>query len=161
MSDAAYCSVLRQLLDEELACSSRLLDALRKEETTIAARDPDALSAVVAEKDGLLAQMESSHKRRTELMQQAGASTDAAAFSALVASCGDGVIEQLWSKLRESLQACQRQNNINGRVLESSRRNVQRALAILLGGQPDGTELYNQHGRSTTPSLGGRQVTKA
>jgi len=47
------------------------------------------------------------------------------------------------------LERCHRQNEANGRMLESSRRHVQTALATLQR-QPLPTELYGRNGSATS-----------
>ncbi|MEW5992785.1 MAG: flagellar protein FlgN [Candidatus Zixiibacteriota bacterium] len=163
MSLAAVCNVLGSVLREEQECASRLLAVLETEHAAIARRDTDALQQAVDEKQILLAQLETSHGRRLQLLQQEGIEAAPQGFEALLAQCAVGhkELNDLWVRTKAVLESCQRQNQINGAVLESSRRITHRALSILLGGQAEGSELYNQSGKATTSPFGGNRVIKA
>lgn len=164
MSLTSVCNVLAGVLREEQECASRLLAVLETEHAAIARRDTDTLQQAVAEKQTLLAQLEASHGRRLQLLQQEGIAAAPQGFDALLAQCSVGHTEltDLWGRTKAVLESCQRQNQINGAVLESSRRITHRALSILLGGgQAEGSELYNQAGKATTSPFGGNRVIKA
>lgn len=159
MSHAQACSSLAQLLQQELEVAAHLLEVLTTEHEVIASRDTDILQQVVAEKQDLLARLETSHKQRLALLSAAGLDANPDGFDVLLERCAD--LQLRWNNLKENLSSCQRQNQLNGALLESSRRSTHRALSILLGGQGDNSELYNQAGKSTPSVLGGNRVIKA
>lgn len=148
---------------QEQDSSSRLLDCLRAEHEAINRHDTDALQQVVADKQMFLARLETSHAQRMQLIRDAGLTSDLDGFDELLAqcvTCGHD-LNARWAELKDVLASCQRQNQVNGAVLESSRRTTHRALSILLGGQVDGPELYNQAGKATSSMRGGNRVIKA
>jgi flagellar biosynthesis/type III secretory pathway chaperone len=151
------------LLQQEQAYASRLLDVLKAEHEALARRDTDALQQSVADKQELLAQLEASHGRRLQLMHDTGLDAGRDGFDALLSLCAEHGhdLHSSWNALKEVLASCQRQNQVNGAILESSRRTTHRALSVLLGGQADSPELYNQSGKSTPSALGGNRVIKA
>ncbi len=157
------CELIGRLLREELESSARLLAVLKTEHEAIAQRDTDTLQQVVADKQQLLEQLDGCHGRRVQLMQDAGLASGRESFENILSQCADAGSDLAsgWSEVKDMLLACQRQNQINGTVLESSRRTTHQALGILLGGQGDDTELYNQAGKSTPSTIGGRKVIKA
>lgn len=163
MSLAQACVSLEQLLQQEQEAATRLFAVLKAEHEAIARRDTDTLQQVVADKQALLTQLEDSHSQRLQLMQAAGLNSDRDGFDTLLGRCtaSGHDLHSSWSELKGSLTSCQRQNQLNGAVLESSRRSTHRALSILLGGQADSPELYNQTGKSTPSVLGGNRVIKA
>lgn len=163
MSHAQACSSLAQLLQQEQAVAAHLLEVLTAEHEAIASRDTDILQQAVAEKQDLLARLETSHKQRLALLSAAGLDANPDGFDALLERCAASGhdLQPRWNNLKESLSSCQRQNQLNGALLESSRRSTHRALSILLGGQGDNSELYNQAGKSTPSVLGGNRVIKA
>jgi flagella synthesis protein FlgN len=163
MSLAQACVSLGQLLQQEKEAAVRLFAVLKAEHEAIARRDTDTLQRVVGDKQALLSQLEDSHSQRLQLMQAAGLNSDPDGFDALLGRCAVSGHDfySTWFELKESLISCQRQNQLNGAVLESSRRSTHRALSILLGGQADSPELYNQTGKSTPSMLGGNRVIKA
>ncbi|GAB4290714.1 MAG: hypothetical protein Kow0096_04400 [Thiohalomonadaceae bacterium] len=162
---AKVCDMLGGLLQAEQECAARLLIVLEMEHEAIARRDTDTLQQAVADKQKLLAQLEASHGRRLQLLQTAGLQAGPEGFDTLLAECSGGQghaeLASLWTRTKAALESCQRQNQINGAVLESSRRITLSALSILLGGQAEGSELYNQSGKATTSPFGGNRVIKA
>jgi len=157
------CSALGDLLQQELEAAVRLRVVLTTEHEAIARRDTDTLEQAVAEKQALLTQLEQSHKQRLALLSASGLDADPDGFATLLARCAGSGYDwsSRWEELKENLIACQRQNQVNGAVLENSRRTTHRALSILLGGQTDSPELYNQTGKATPSQLGGSRIIKA
>lgn len=157
------CSALGDLLRQELEAAVRLRVVLGTEHEAIARRDTDTLQQAVAEKQELLAHLERSHKQRLALLSASGMDADPDGFVTLLARCADSGHDwsSRWDELKETLIACQRQNQVNGAVLENSRRATHQALSILLGGQADSPELYNQAGKAMPSQLGGSRIIKA
>jgi flagellar biosynthesis/type III secretory pathway chaperone len=162
MTLSQACASLGQLLQMEQDGAARLLEVLEAEHEAIARRDTDALQQLVAGKQVLLEQLESGHGKRLQMMREAGLAVDQGGFEALLVRCADNGhdLQSRWLALKAVLSSCQRQNQMNGVVLETSRRTTHRALTILLGGQADGTELYNQAGKSSPSHLAGSRVIK-
>lgn len=163
MALSQACVSLGRLLQQEQECSSRLLVILQTEHDAIARRDTDILQQAVTQKQALLAQLEASHGQRLQLISDVGLVSGRGGFETLIEQCADAGhdLRSRWSELKATLASCQQQNQLNGAVLESSRRTTHRALSILLGGQTDGPELYDQAGKSTPSTLGGNRVIKA
>lgn len=164
MASPVHCSELAGLLRDEAQLAARLLEVLRDEQGAMAARDDTALQQAVAAKEDLLAELESCHRRSGTLYQAQGVKGDKAGIEQMVTACteaGDDRLEATWRELQETLRACQRQNEINGKVIATHRQVVQRSLAILLGGHAEGTELYTQDGKASAGGYGGRTYTKA
>lgn len=157
------CASLGHLMQQEQEAAARLFAVLQTEHEAIARRDTDALQQAVADKQALLNQLENSHNRRLQLMQAAGLNSGPDGFDIMLERCAASGHDLFlrWNDLKESLVSCQRQNQLNGAVLESSRRSTHRALSILLGGQGDSSELYNQAGKSTPSMPGSNRVIKA
>jgi len=160
---SAACEHLERALQKELASSTGLLAVLKAEHESIARRDTDALQRAVTEKQGFLAQLDASHGQRLQMIRGAGLDPDRQGFEELLSRCAAAGHDMRgsWDAVKEALIACQRQNQINGKVLESNRRTTHRALSMLLGGQGDSTELYDQAGKSTPSLGGGGRVIKA
>lgn len=157
------CNALRQLLLEQEGLAGRLLSVLETENEYVANRDNEGLERIVEEKRLLIDQLETCYRRNTGILSNAGISADLPGLGEALQSCksADNTLVQTWESLKERLLACEKQNLVNGKLLESSRRVTQQALSILLGGAGDAGELYTQSGKATTPNLGGRTVRKA
>lgn len=162
MSLSEACASFDLLLQHEQEGAIRLLDVLKAEHEAIARRDTDALQELVAGKQALLEQLEFSHGKRLQLIREVGLEADQDGLDALLVQCaGAGHdLQSRWTALKAVLSSCQRQNQVNGVVLENSRRTTHRALTILLGGQADNNELYNQAGKSIHSHIAGGRVIK-
>lgn len=162
MFDPACCTDVGQLLSDEQALVERLASALQDEHGAMVARDSERLEHLVGLKQQVLQQLEEGHQRRLVLLQRSGLASDKAGFSTLLEQCADAGHDHglAWEQLKSALQDCQKQNEINGKVLESGRRVIHNTLSILMGGQGEAAELYTQEGKSSPSKLGGHTVAK-
>ena len=159
MTSVLRCDQLETLLRGELTAASGLHALLLAEESAIAARDVDAMQQIVADKQPLLAELESLHQRHAALLAAAGMADDKSGLEAAAQECKGGLPE-VWSQLQQGLAECQRQNQINGRLLTTSQLHTQRALSILLGRQGEADELYTADGRAAPAHFGGSHGIK-
>ncbi len=146
---APYQSFL-QLLQQEQAAVQQLLATLQQEHQALGARDVDAIDQAVAAKEQQLAQLGQLAQQRNQLLEQAGVSADKEGFSQFIASEPSGKLKQRWDELETLLRECQRQNQINGSLLETGRQVSQELLSILTGQDFGKNELYNQRGRTSS-----------
>ena len=148
MSTQALRERLRSVLENESRCARELIDLIERERTALSSRDAGALEAAIAGKQARLEQLEARSRERDALVRAAGFATDRSGVEACIAGCdGDGTLAALWGEFIEHVSECRKANQVNGGVVELSRRQVRRALGILRGQAPD-TELYNTEGRS-------------
>lgn len=163
MTSASRCTAIGQLLEQERSLVGQLASALHSEHQAITARDAELLEQLVQSKQQLLIGLGLTHKRRIELLHEAGLSHDKAGFASMLTLCSTAGHDYrgVWQELQDALHACQHQNEINGKLVESGQRITHNTLAILLGGQGEGSELYTQQGKSVTSPLGSRTVAKA
>ena len=127
--------------------AGELLSCLQRENRLLQGPDVNALHQLNGEKSGLLVQIEALDRKRAELLAGLGFTDDPEGMKRLLATTPKPLgLETVWRELRDTLEACQRQNQINGGAIELSRRHAQQAL-ILLRGDPNGN-LYDQRGDS-------------
>lgn len=131
-----------------IADAMRLLAVLKHEHSLLSGRDATAIERVAEEKRHYLTQLDASG-------QAHGAALRAAGYTEYTQSMQDWLkqldkragsqLTSLWQQLESLLTACHQQNQLNGGVIEISRRHTQRALSILHG-KPEETELYSPGG---------------
>jgi len=157
------CEGLGQLLSEEHGLVERLMAILHGEHEAMVARAPELLEQLTDSKQQILHDLEQNQQRRLGLLHASGLTSDKAGFDALLELCAEAGHDhrRAWEQLITDLQSCQKQNEVNGKVLEGGRRAIHNTLAILLGGQGEGAELYTQEGKSTPSKLGGHTIVKA
>lgn len=130
-----------QLLEQQHACATILLDTLRREQIALTRNDIVGLETVVTAKHRHLNQLEMLSRQ-----------TDTALKSAGPHDRPNAVVEDIWQKLRQLLGECQLQNQINGGLIEQGRRRVQQALSLLTGRDTENTA-YRPDGVKNASSL--------
>jgi flagella synthesis protein FlgN len=143
-------------LQREIQAGEQLLESLRREHQALVANDPNRLNEAVAHKDGLVAAMEACGRERTTLLREAGYDADRAAMGKLLDRHDPqrrSGVQRAWTRLLELGAECQRQNLINGIIIQAGQLHTQQALAILRG-QP--AEIGGEYGpegqRRSAPS---------
>lgn len=150
---AAQQQAMLALLGQEQLAVEELITVLQQEHDALGRRVAEDVTQAVAAKEKALFALHQLAQQRAQLMQQAGLNTDKEGFNSFITSDTSGQLEQRWAELEERLRECQRQNQINGSLLESGRQATQEVLSILTGRDFSQNELYNQKGR-TSSSLG-------
>jgi flagella synthesis protein FlgN len=151
------------LMTRELRALDALRDLLTAEKAAVEAKDGEALQKAATTKRSLIDQVESLTAERTRLLAGRGLAADRAGFDALLAQLDSRerpAAQALWASVLEGLQACQKQNQVNGLLLDASVRSTQETLAILLGHPARDTRTYDSQG-AVDKSLGTRCFAKA
>jgi flagellar biosynthesis/type III secretory pathway chaperone len=145
------------LLQSELTQLGRLEHVLQQEHTLLAQQDSAGLVENAKEKQSLIVSIESHGRERLQLLQAAGKGTDKEAVLAFVDT--NPQLRDQWEQLEAVLLRCQKQNQVNGMLLEKGKQQTQQLLDILLGeGKRKGTELYDAKGTTSSSFLNGRSV---
>lgn len=156
MSAASKPSPAEQLqtaLRQETAIAQRLYEVMAQEQSALQRMDTASIQALAQEKSRLLAALDEQLAVRQRLVPN---SQQAGALDNLIARLPEPLsqsLKALTEQLRELLQRCHSQNEINGRIISASRRSVERSLSLLRGHQPDAV-LY-------TPSGGAARIGPA
>jgi flagellar biosynthesis/type III secretory pathway chaperone len=143
-------------LQREIQAGGRLLEILRREHQALTANDLARLDEAVAEKAGLVAAMEACGSERNALLRDAGFDADRTAMDRLLDqhdSQRRSGVQRAWTRLLEIGAECQRQNLINGIIIQAGQQHARQALAILRG-QPavTGGEYGPEGQRHSVPS---------
>jgi flagellar biosynthesis/type III secretory pathway chaperone len=145
------------VLQNELVQLSQLEVVLGQEHVALNQRDSDALVLNSKEKQRLITSIEALGRERLGLLNGAGQGQDKEAILAFVESAPQ--LRRQWDELEAVLIRCQKQNQVNGMLLEKGKKQTQQLLGILLGetNRKD-TELYNAKGGTSPSFLNGRSV---
>jgi len=139
---------LEALLERERNATARLLEILREEHQALARRDMAELDHTVRKKLQQIAELEALGRNRDAALKAGGLVAGREGIESRLRRQPNSRAEnRLWEELQNLLTDCQRQNHINGGMVEISRRYVQRALSLLQG-RPLEQETYGPTGAS-------------
>lgn len=155
--DAAH---LLALLSREIELARQLLNALEQEHDALEQHSASAIQAALELKTERLAQFERSETERRRALSSLDIADNRGAIDAYFADQAKEMpaLAQLWTELLDLAEACRRQNQSNGALVDTQRRHVQRALDILRG-EPDATT-YGPDG-DTDRRSGSHSLAKA
>lgn len=136
--------VIRQLSED----MTHLYQALEQECQALSDNDLNTLQSIAEKKRSLSQGLDALEDKRKALFRQTGFSPDNTGMQALFDKAPLDV-NKAWTSLETLTRRCQRQNNINGMIVDNNLRRVQMTLAILQG-QTFETQLYNSTGTTLT-----------
>lgn len=113
------------------ATAAGLRQALAEERQALHQADPAALNRAGDAKQSLLRQLEQLDAERLQLLREAGTS--------------DTLRQTSWDQVLRILQACQRDNQRNGNIINQRMRHVRKALSVLTGSD-DEADTYGRAG---------------
>jgi flagellar biosynthesis/type III secretory pathway chaperone len=143
-----------KIVQIEIEQSQRLLDLLRKEYQLLQKGTPQALQALTEEKKQQLKHVESAVLNHNRFLQQQGLSADRQGTEAFINQHGEHErMTEIWQQFTSLLEACQKQNEINGGAVQLNRRHVTQTLDILKNiSQKDKTYGPTGESKPNTPS---------
>lgn len=146
-----------QILQTELGQLARLELVLGQEFDALKQQNNDALSENLEEKQKLIHEIESLGRQRLELLRGAGQGDDKVAVLAFVSA--EAELNTRWQELEATLLRCQKQNQVNGMLLEKGKMQAQQLLGVLLGKESgsDGAT-YDAKGATSSSFSNGRSV---
>ncbi|MDR2306360.1 MAG: flagellar protein FlgN [Paucimonas sp.] len=140
---------LLQLIEDDIAPTQELHDLLQKEAVALHGRDMHALEQILARKQSLIVLIEQQGQRRNHLLIELGLSADRAGVQAVAAQSPNGeIILQQLDVLTQLMDACQKINETNGRIIQLQQHATANQIRILMGG--DAPSLYDSRG-TTSP----------
>lgn len=145
------------LLQREIAHITHMQGALKREYQALQDKDLATLDACIADKQRLHDEIETLERQRHELLRGTGYSPSAQGMEAYVRT--HPATEQPWRQVVQLTGTCHYQNQLNGSLIDLTRRHVKRLLSLLHGQAPD-QELYGPGGQTRTHG-GSRTVITA
>lgn len=151
-------TTLLQLIEDDIAPTQELLELLQKEAVALHGRDMLVLESILARKQSLIVLLEQQGVRRNQLLVGLGFSADRAGVQALAAqsSLGEVMLQQL-DALTQLMDACQKVNETNGRIIQLQQHATANQIRILMGG--DSPSLYDSRG-ATSPMAKARAISQ-
>ncbi|VAW97415.1 hypothetical protein MNBD_GAMMA23-920 [hydrothermal vent metagenome] len=138
------------LLEDIANYLEQLFHALENEYTALSNNDLQAIESIAQEKTILMEQLEDLNKERHTLLEAAGLNLSENGIDDFLNSstlADNPVLKTLWGNISSLSKQCEKQNNINGIIIENNKRHTENALSILQGKQQT-TELYSSKGQS-------------
>lgn len=152
MSDISF----KSLLEKDLQNADALCAVLQREREQLAARDIDALNALLMEKAQLLADIERNDDSRRKMLASFGHSAD---NQALREYCNEAGFGALHEELQHKLKNCAELTDINGAIVHRSRLSNRHVLDIMQGKSAHAS-VYTSHG-GTNKQTESRAIAKA
>ena len=150
---------LEAVLEQQVHCSTELLQCLEAERNALAERNTNALEKVSQDKSNHTQSLEELETRRKQLVSELDCGTDADGMQRCIERFGDqSRLASLWERVIRNIGECRDSNIANGAVLEIGRQHVEQALTILRG-ESAGPMVYDAQGVSG-PVLGQREFGK-
>lgn len=141
---------LTPVLQEIAAYLQQLKTALTQEYQALTATITADLQQIAREKVILMDHLEDLNKERRDILSQAGLNLETTGISQYLGHIKKSTASQiagLWQSIATLTRECEKQNSINGIIIESNQHHARTALAILKGQSLD-TELYSDKGIS-------------
>jgi flagellar biosynthesis/type III secretory pathway chaperone len=149
-----------QILNHESEQAQSLLDLLKREYELLKSNPGKELEELLAQKQRQLKTVEQSVLAHHRFLQQQDLSSDRRGTESYLEQCGDNPsLTQAWESYVALLQACHKQNEINGGAVTVNQRQVNQALNLLLS-LGDGNKTYGRSGE-TQPNRPSNTLGKA
>ena len=157
MANPKLWSELQATFIADLKTTRQLQGALKKERTTLEAREYDQLEAIIALKAQLLEKLQQQILVRQKLFQSAGFQQESEALAAVKVEAPS--VAKAWQQIAEQWQSCQELSVINERIVQRTKQVVGQTLDLLRGQQGQ-QKLYSPSGETQSGQLG-RSITSA
>ncbi len=129
-----------------------MLSQLEQEHLALQDLHSKDLEQIVREKQQTTEALEQQVRLHGALLSQMGLAQEKDATSRLIATEPSPALSKLWQDIRETAERCQKQNEINGQIIEASRQQTQRAIEVLIPHADNRKPVYGRKGRLHTAS---------
>lgn len=146
---------------DEITGLRQLAELLQQEFEALSATNGEAVATLTQEKLTLLMQLEAVAQRKSQLLESLGYTLGSAGLTEFLDAAASPELSSRWSEIENELRACRKQNLVNGQLLETTRRQTQQLLSILVGESDSPAELYTAKGGTTLSPLSTHTHTKA
>ncbi len=150
---------IKNLVQEDLASSAKLIVLLGNERDTLIKRKTTELNDIVEAKNNLLDAIEDNCQHRFSLLTLLKLAPNEDNWQQLIQQINDDELNKSAELLIANLQQCQHLNNVNGKMVARGKQTLGRLLNTLRG-QMDPPSLYNNAG-STDSQNASHTVVKA
>ncbi len=138
---------IHELIREEIALSVQLREALQKEYQVLSTNDDESIRLLAEHKQQIIGSLESLNRQRGAELDKAGYQSNRFGMNTFIKQCGKTLIED-WQNLINIISECNRQNDVNGIIINASSRHTALALSLLKGQQDGDNPRYGPNGES-------------
>ncbi|WP_148862934.1 flagella synthesis protein FlgN [Marinobacter fonticola] len=142
---------LRSLLQQDIQQLEQLGGLLAAEKNHLKSSDVDGLQALTQEKNRILGDIRERAKRKIRALVNMGFKPQQGQPSTFIRSAGLTELTQLWTDAENRLKACQRMNQVNGRIIGNLQLRLGR-LTEIFRGCSEQAKLYGAKGQSAAVS---------
>ena len=145
-----FATSLLQLLSRQLDAYTRFLELLHTEQTALEQPQADALENCTVARLGLVITLEEQDREIRTLLISAKINFSSRAVQQWCAGLAEpqrSQLAQLWQQLLIVVAECQKQNDINSKIVDTRRQYTARVLRILTGQTPLAGTTYTADGR--------------
>ncbi|ARU57453.1 FlgN family protein [Oleiphilus messinensis] len=151
---------LSQYLRNDVQNLSTLETILIEEQDALRSRNIQSLQDVVKRKTDTLSLIEASSKAKTKLFEKLNTPITPKRMAALIRASRRKDLIDLWEDAEQRMQNCKHINQVNGKVMEHSRRRVAKLMDIFRG-QSQQSGIYTAQGKQQHSGAGGYTLAKA
>lgn len=145
------------LLEKQRAALNGMLEILQQEYQSLQENDLETFDNALEKKQTQLVSLQELEKQFQPIIDMMGGSINRTYMEQYIEKLQAGTekshMQAVWDQFLSALGACDEQNRINNRVLESSRINIRQALDILRS-EVGTTRLYGASGKEDGDSQG-------
>lgn len=142
---------LKSLLKQDIQQLEQLGGLLASEKNHLKSSDVDGLQTITQEKNRILNDIRERAKRKIHALVNMGFNPRQGQPSTFIQSAGLTDLTQLWTDAENRLKACQRMNQVNGRIIGNLQQRLGR-LTEIFRGCSEQAKLYGSQGQSTAVS---------
>ncbi|MCG8486595.1 MAG: flagellar protein FlgN [Chromatiales bacterium] len=123
-----------RILQRETELAQQLLNLLRQEFELLKSPPSAKLEELLGQKQQQLQQIEQSVLQHNQLMASLGYTPDRKGTEEFIQQCPDNAqLSEHWNQFTSLLEACRKQNEINGGAVQLNQHQVAHALDVLRG----------------------------
>ena len=144
--------MMKALFENIETCTDQLYQCLSDEHDALRNNQYEIIMSLAEQKQSLVSQLDELDQQRLQL----SGNTDFTKFLAL----SSPQLSQAWQALREKIQRCQQQNEVNGRILKRRNQIARETLNIITGRCNEDETTYGPGGKAnfSGPKLTNTQV---
>jgi len=152
---------LNTLLQQQIEISGRFLDLILQERTFLAENRIDEFTQLTPNKLGIIDELTKKDIEIMALLQQIGAENPTQHNSDLLKSLDPDnqfQLQSLWDAVKLTAEKCQRENQINAKIVDTCQAQTEQVLDILLG-RNSKDQTYEASGKTSRQT--GSTIAKA
>lgn len=134
---------------------SELSLVLDNEYTALSEQNLENLQQAAIDKDRLSEKLDELEKNRYHILENTSFNLDRISMQLFIQQNfpgDDHALLKLWDMIAELAKTCEKQNSINGIIIENKKQQTNDAISILQTGELEQTELYDAEGASVGPA---------